>query len=109
MTAEPAMVAGTDRHCTALLAAGRGRLVAKTGAEGYYAAAIPDRGLGLALKAEDGASRASEAAVTALLRRFGGLDDEAWAQLGPRAAPPIVNRRGIVTGALHARVPGYVP
>jgi L-asparaginase II len=109
MTAEPAMVAGTDRHCTALLAAGRGRIVAKTGAEGYYAAAIPERGFGIALKAEDGATRAAEAAITALLRRFGGLDDEAWARLGPRAAPPIVNRRGIVTGALNARVPGYVP
>lgn len=105
MTAEPLMIAGTDRHCTALLAAGRGRIVAKTGAEGYYAAAIPEIGFGIALKAEDGAKRASEVAVAALLRHFGGLDDAAWASLGPAVRPKIANWRGLITGEIKVVLP----
>jgi len=105
MIAEPLMVAGTGRHCTALLVAGAGRIVAKTGAEGFYAAAIPEAGFGLALKVHDGTTRASEVAIAALLRHFGGLDDAAWARLRSRAEPKIVNRRGLVTGEIRAIVP----
>jgi L-asparaginase II len=43
------------------------RAIVKAGAEGVYAAALPDRGLGIALKIDDGASRAARAAIAALL------------------------------------------
>ena len=45
------------------------RLFAKVGAEGYYCAGVPARRLGIALKVEDGARRASEPALLAVLRR----------------------------------------
>ena len=46
-----------------------GRVAIKTGAEGVFVAIIPERRMGLALKITDGAGRASEAAVAALLVR----------------------------------------
>ncbi len=70
-TAHPFMVAGTDRLDTALLEAGQGRLQVKMGAEGVYCGAIPDRGLGFALKCEDGTLRGQEALVVRLLSQIG--------------------------------------
>ena len=68
MTGHPFMVAGRDRLCTALMAESPLGLFAKVGAEGVYMAGCPDRGLGVALKVEDGAWRA---APTCAPRRSG--------------------------------------
>lgn len=65
--AEPFLLAGTDRLDTDLIAASGGRVVAKVGAEGVYCAAIPELGLGIALKVEDGATRALGPALLAAL------------------------------------------
>ena len=72
MTAHPRLVAGSGRACTAIMTAAPG-LVVKTGAEGVYAAALPSLGVGLALKVEDGASRAAPVALLALLEALGAL------------------------------------
>ena len=66
----PLAMAGEGRLCSALNALKRTdgvELLVKTGAEGVYCAALPGLGLGVALKAEDGATRASEAALMAVL------------------------------------------
>jgi len=102
MMAHPFMVAGSGRFCTAVIAAGRGGVLVKTGAEGVFAAALPARGLGLAVKIDDGAGRAAEVATAALLRYLGALDDAAWAELAPLAAPRIINRAGRETGVIRA-------
>jgi L-asparaginase II len=47
-----------------------GKLLVKTGAEGVYCGAVPEKGLGFALKIEDGAKRASEAVAAQLIARF---------------------------------------
>jgi L-asparaginase II len=65
--AEPWYMAGTDRACVKLIEAGQGRVFAKTGAEGVFCGAVPEFGLGFAVKIDDGTTRASEAAVAALL------------------------------------------
>ena len=104
MVAHPELVAGEGRACTELMAEMRaaGRPVAiKTGAEGVFVAMIPGaRPLGVALKIEDGATRASECAITAILARLGVLDAASPAARR-RMDAPIVNRRGIVTGAVR--------
>jgi L-asparaginase II len=74
MIAHPDLVAGEGRACTDLMRAARGRAAVKTGAEGVFVGILPDRGLGFALKAEDGATRAAEAVTAALLVRLGALD-----------------------------------
>ena len=69
----PFMVAGTKRWCTNAIEAGRGAFIVKTGAEGVYCAAIPEAGIGVALKIDDGAHRASECAMGAVLSKIPGL------------------------------------
>lgn len=94
MRAHPDLVAGEGRACTELMQAMGGRVAVKTGAEGVYVAILPERGLGIALKAEDGATRAAECAIATLLVRLGELDpaDPACER---RMAPVLPNRRGL--------------
>ncbi len=68
--AEPELVAGPQRLDTELMTRLPGALFLKTGAEGVYCGAVPAHGLGFALKIDDGAKRASELAVKALVRRL---------------------------------------
>ena len=72
-----------------------GRAAIKTGAEGSYVAILPERCLGVALKIEDGATRAAESVVTALLARLGAIDPGHPAA-ARRLAPPVLSRRGAV-------------
>ncbi|MBK1634987.1 asparaginase [Rhodovulum adriaticum] len=104
MMAHPDLVAGQGRACTELMQAAEGKAAIKTGAEGVFTAILPEQGLGVALKIEDGAARASEAAIAALLVRLGVLqaDDPAVRR---RMAAPVTNWRGITTGEVRA-VPG---
>jgi L-asparaginase II len=103
MAAHPDYVAGEGRACTRLMRAMEGRAAIKTGAEGVFAAIIPEKRLGIALKVEDGATRAAEAAIAQLLVGAGVLDAE-----HPEARSlmhgPICNWRGIETG--HMEVAG---
>jgi L-asparaginase II len=69
MTAHPDMVGGTGRDVTALMATVPG-LVAKDGAEGVLAAALPD-GRAVALKLADGSWRGFAAVLLAALDRVG--------------------------------------
>ncbi|RJE82338.1 asparaginase [Paracoccus onubensis] len=96
----PEMVAGEGRACTTLMRAMRGRVAVKTGAEGVFVAILPEQGLGVAVKALDGATRASEAAITALLVHLGVLDakDPVVSAL---LTGPVRNWRGIVTGEMR--------
>jgi L-asparaginase II len=68
--AEPDLVAGDGRLDTILLRRFQGELFLKTGAEGVYCGVVPGCALGFALKIDDGAKRASELAVEALIARL---------------------------------------
>jgi L-asparaginase II len=77
--AHPHLVGGQGRLETALLGAG---VVAKPGAEGVFAAgwtAADGSARGLAVKVEDGASRAASVATLALLVAEGIVADDVWA------------------------------
>ena len=100
MATHPEYVAGEGRSCTRLMRAMEGRVAVKTGAEAVFVAIVPDRGLGVALKIEDGATRASEAAITAILMRLGVLDPEHEVVEGLLTGP-IRNWRGLVTGEMR--------
>ncbi len=100
MAAYPDLVAGEGRACTELMLAMGGRVAIKTGAEAVFVAIVPEKKLGIALKIEDGNSRASEAALVALLARIGVLDaDHPMAQ--KRLPAPQMNCRGLRTGELR--------
>ena len=102
MTAHPLMVAGTGQSCAALMEAGRGCYVVKGGAEGVYAGAWPEKGLGIALKIEDGAGRAAEVVMTHVLQRLGALDETASAALTEWSTRPQRNWVGTHTGDVRA-------
>jgi L-asparaginase II len=76
MASEPFFVAGSDRACTRLIGGTGGAAVVKTGAEGVFCGVLPATGVGIALKARDGARRGSEAAIGWLLGRLGVLDGD---------------------------------
>ena len=99
MLAHPLLVAGPGRACSELMAAMGGTVVVKTGAEAVYTAILPAQGLGVALKIEDGATRASECAIAALLVRLGAVAaDPAVAR---RLRPGITSRRGFPAGSIR--------
>jgi L-asparaginase II len=104
MTRQPEYVAGTDRLCTDLMRVARGRIFAKVGAEGLYLAGIPGAELAVALKVEDGATRASEPALLATLRVLGLLSDDEMGQLEKYAEPDILNTRNERVGTIRAQI-----
>lgn len=99
--AEPFFVAGTGRADVALMEAAPGRIFAKGGAEGVHCAAIPELGLGIALKCDDGAGRAGEAMVAAVLARLLRADETLAVKLLKLANAPIESRIGAKVGALR--------
>ncbi|SDJ01061.1 asparaginase [Aliiruegeria lutimaris] len=104
MMKHPDLVAGEGRACTNIMRALGGAGVIKTGAEAYFTAILPGKGLGVALKIEDGSTRASNSAIAAILVRLGVLDPEHPAAL-KHMCPRILNRRGVDAGQLRP-VPG---
>ena len=93
VAAEPWFVAGSGRFCTEVMMVTGPRAFVKFGAEGVFTAALPELGLGVALKVEDGATRACEVArATVLARLLPDLD------LARFTHPPIRSRRGVVVG-----------
>lgn len=106
MAKHPELVAGETRACTELMRAMDGKAVIKTGAEGVFIAILPERGIGVALKIEDGATRASECAIAALLVRLGVADAE-HPLVQKRLFPEQRNRRDIIVGTIRPSATVY--
>jgi L-asparaginase II len=100
MIAHPDMVAGEGRACTHLMRAAKEPVAIKTGAEGYFIAIIPGKGLGVALKIVDGTTRASNCAIAAILVRLGVLDAN-HPEVKQFLNPAVTNWRGLVTGEIR--------
>lgn len=96
----PDLIAGTGRVCTAIMT-NVPNVIVKTGAEGVYAAALPGRKLGLALKVDDGAGRAASVALLALLNALQLLDEKARDVLSGLARPRPHNHAGRPIGRLE--------
>ncbi len=105
MTTHPQLVGGTDRFDTLLMQAGEGRIIAKVGAEGIHTVGLVDRGIGIAVKVEDGTPRAQYPAVLACLQVLGALSARLPAPLMSIAHRPLTNTRGDIVGAVF--VPGH--
>ena len=82
----------------------RGRVFAKVGAEGYYCAGAPAERLGVALKVEDGARRAAEPALLAVLHALDLVSAADLDALAAYARPPVMNTRGETVGEITARI-----
>lgn len=104
MMAHPDLVAGEGRACTELMRAVTEPVALKTGAEAFFVAILPQRKMGVALKIIDGGTRGAECAIASILVRLGVLDPEHPAARKFRNTP-IVNWRGIETGAIRPAAP----
>ena len=109
MTTYPELIGGTSQRLdTEVMRAARGRVVSKVGAEGVYTAGVKPceewpRGLGVALKIEDGDDkRARPTVVIEALRQLGVLRDESLEAVAKYAFFPVTNRRGDVVGEISA-------
>ncbi len=108
MTAHPEMIGGTkDRLDTDLLKVGAGKLICKVGAEAVYSVGVLPcprfpRGLGIAIKIEDGSYRGLGAAVIETLAQLGVLDKSQQEKLEMYHRPKLSNRRGMEVGQVHA-------
>jgi len=77
------------------------RVFCKVGAEGVYCAALPELGLGIALKMDDGnTARAAEVAVVALIEALLPLDDADRAFVAPLRDVQMRNWNGRLVGRL---------
>ena len=106
----PALVGGavTPRFDTALLAATKGRLFSKVGAEGVQTVGIVGSGLGFAAKIDDGSTRALQRLTIEVLVALGHLSTSEIAALGHWHDPARRNRDGLEVGR-HEIVSAVLP
>jgi L-asparaginase II len=99
----PFMVAGSGRFDTRVMLALGERVCCKVGAEGVYCAALPERGLGVAIKMDDGnTARAAEVVMAATIESLLTLDTDDAALMRGLSALTLRNWRGTVVGNLRA-------
>lgn len=94
--AYPEMIAGSEGFDTKVIQSTHGQVLCKMGAGGVEVGIIPSLGLGIALKIDDGNSKASELAFLAILKSLGLLDVELYELLGSRI--PILSHKGKTVG-----------
>ncbi|HUR69349.1 MAG TPA: asparaginase [Candidatus Thermoplasmatota archaeon] len=98
MVHHPEMVGGGESFDTDLMGASDDRLVAKAGAEGCEGVGDLRTGMGLFLKAEDGAGRPVPPATIEALRQLAWLEGRAFEVLGTWWMPTLTNWSGRVVG-----------
>lgn len=99
----PDMVAGTGRFDSRVMAHFGERVFCKVGAEGVYCAALPELGLGLAVKMDDGnTARACEVVMAGLIEALLPLDQPDSAFMANFSGPTLKNWNGIEVGRLKA-------
>ncbi len=107
----PRLVAGDGRRDTQVMSRLGERVFCKVGAEAVYCAALPERGLGVAIKIDDGNNaRAVEVVMAALIEALVRLSDDERLFMSAFSQPTLKNWRGIEVGWLRAaavlRAPG---
>ena len=99
----PYMVAGSGRFDTRVMEHFGERVFCKVGAEAVYCAALPERGLGVAIKIDDGnTARAAEVVMAAAIEALVSLSEADAVFMRNFSAPTLTNWNGIEVGALRA-------
>jgi len=101
ITNEPLYIAGHGTVVSELNEVTNGSVLAKTGAEGIVIAALPEKGLGIAIKIADGSARARSVALLAILDHLGALSAEEKNKLQAHISPTIENSRGLTVGEIR--------
>ncbi len=96
----PEMVSYSGSFTTELIRVGKSRFIAKSGAEGLFTMAVPDRKVGIVVKIYDGSSRAISVVVVEVLKQLGLIDDDMLSALVGYADVKIYNHRGMNVGEM---------
>jgi L-asparaginase II len=97
----PRHIAGDGRLETEAMQALPGKIFAKSGSEGGYAFCLIEGAIGAAMKIEDGAIRAMNPSIVALLAQLGVTTPAAEKALAPFREPPILNHRKEEVGRIR--------
>ena len=103
MGSNPFLVGGTDRFDSAVISETKGRVISKVGAEGVHCALLPERGVGVAIKVQDGAQRAQYPALLRLLQELDALPNPLPPKLDEWMHKPVRNTRGECVGEIAMR------
>jgi len=99
----PFFVAGSGRFDTRMMQRLGERVFCKVGAEGVFCAALPEQGLGVAIKVDDGNNaRAAEVVMAAVIEALVRLDADERGFVHGFSDLTLQNWNGIVVGALRA-------
>ena len=100
----PYYIGGTNRFDTVLMETLKGKIFAKSGADGVYTVALPDYGLGIAVKVDCGTALARTVITTNILEQIGVLDTlspQDKMKLEKYRQPIMKNRRDIQFGTMN--------
>lgn len=101
MTAHPTLIGGEETLDSDVMALSEGRIVAKLGAEGLLCLAVPERGLGIAIAAADGSSRALGPAAVAVIEQLELAQPAILDTLRERQVETVKTFAGEVVGAMR--------
>ena len=97
----PDLISGENTICTEITRATKGRVFAKTGAEGVFCALSPQNNIFISLKVRDGATRASNCAIINLLNQYGCFNEEEQKLLDKFLRPKLKNWEGLIVGEIN--------
>lgn len=101
ITTYPEIVAGTGRFTYDLMKVTGTKILAKDGNEGVFCIGIPDKGWGIAIKIEDGHTRAVNPVVVETLHQLGILTTQEYAALLSYQRKELKNYRGELIGEIR--------
>ena len=101
MLSHPDLVAGEGRFDTELMRLGHGQVLSKGGAEGIQCLSRVGEGLGVAIKVEDGASRAKHAVALQLMEQLDWLTPGTLEELRSQFMAPASHLKLEVLGELR--------
>lgn len=100
MIENPYYVAGTDRLDTIIMEETKGKVLAKLGAESVYCMSIINKGIGIAMKTEDGSYRTLDAVIPSLLLKHGYIENQEYENIIKRVKVNIKNHRNEIVGRI---------
>jgi L-asparaginase II len=96
----PLLISGTKGFDSKIIEVTQGRVFTKIGAASVYTATVADKGIGIALKIEDGCgSKAAQMTVTHLLYKHKLITEEEYRKLDP--VHPIYSQAGHKVGEMR--------
>ncbi len=101
MMAVPDNVGGPGQFVTDLMAAGKGTIVAKSGAEGLICIGIPAHGLGIAIRIADGSFRAHPVVAAEVLRQLNVVPESVIDDVLKLHDPTIYNHNRRIVGEIR--------